>query len=303
MSSRPAASSTASEIAIPRLPGESGCSARIARPHCVSSDGLGDDLRAPRLDHRAPARLLLVRDADHVDLALEPDQLAGERERAAPLARAGLGGEARAPFLLVVVGLRDRRVRLVAAGRADALVLVEDARAGADRLLEPPRTEERRRAPEGVELQHLLRNRDLGVLAHLLSDELHRKERREIVRPDRLPGPRVQHRPRGRRHVSADVVPTPRKLPFLEEELRLLHGSQDSASRPADRQGSRMTQMCLADSRSSRNHLRGTPGSEDFAHPGRLGRPALVVPYPPLVRAARGGPVERRFRTDGTGHP
>ena len=40
MSSRPAASSTASEIAIPRLPGESGCSARIARPDCVSSDGL-----------------------------------------------------------------------------------------------------------------------------------------------------------------------------------------------------------------------------------------------------------------------
>jgi hypothetical protein len=35
-----AASSTASEIAIPRLPGESGCSARIARPAFVSSDGL-----------------------------------------------------------------------------------------------------------------------------------------------------------------------------------------------------------------------------------------------------------------------
>ena len=26
---------------MPRLPGESGCSSRIARPHCVSSDGLG----------------------------------------------------------------------------------------------------------------------------------------------------------------------------------------------------------------------------------------------------------------------
>jgi hypothetical protein len=41
VSSRPAASSTASEIAMPRLPGESGCSSRIARPDCVSSDGLG----------------------------------------------------------------------------------------------------------------------------------------------------------------------------------------------------------------------------------------------------------------------
>src|ERR671934_360823 len=92
--------------------------------------GTRHDLRAPRLDHRAPVRLLLVRDLDHVDLALEPDQPARERERAPPLARAGLGREARAAFLLVVEGLRDRRVRLVAPRRADALVLVEDAGAG-----------------------------------------------------------------------------------------------------------------------------------------------------------------------------
>ncbi len=41
VSSRPAASSTASEIAMPRLPVESGCSARTLRPAAVSSDGLG----------------------------------------------------------------------------------------------------------------------------------------------------------------------------------------------------------------------------------------------------------------------
>ena len=40
VSSRCAASSTASEIAIPRLPGVSGNSSRIARPLCVSLDGL-----------------------------------------------------------------------------------------------------------------------------------------------------------------------------------------------------------------------------------------------------------------------
>src|SRR5881397_2726599 len=85
-----------------------------------------DDLRAPRLDHRAPARLLLVRDLDHVDLALEPDQLARERERAPPLARAGLGREPRPPFFLVVERLRDGGVRFVAPGWTDALVLVED---------------------------------------------------------------------------------------------------------------------------------------------------------------------------------
>ena len=40
MSSRCAASSTASEIAMPRLPGESGVSSSTAFPDCVSSDGL-----------------------------------------------------------------------------------------------------------------------------------------------------------------------------------------------------------------------------------------------------------------------
>src|SRR5436853_3543562 len=92
----------------------------------------GHDLRAPGLDHRAPVRLLLVRDLDHVDLALEPDQLAGERQRAPPLPGAGLGREPRAPFLLVVEGLRDGRVRLVAPRRADALVFIEDAAPRAD---------------------------------------------------------------------------------------------------------------------------------------------------------------------------
>ena len=41
VSSRVAASSTASEIAIPRLPGESGSSSSTARPAFVSSEGLG----------------------------------------------------------------------------------------------------------------------------------------------------------------------------------------------------------------------------------------------------------------------
>ncbi len=41
VSSREAASSTASEMAIPRLPGESGSCSRILRPAAVSGDGLG----------------------------------------------------------------------------------------------------------------------------------------------------------------------------------------------------------------------------------------------------------------------
>ena len=41
MSSRPAASSTASEIAMPRLPGDSASCSSTARPAFVSGDGLG----------------------------------------------------------------------------------------------------------------------------------------------------------------------------------------------------------------------------------------------------------------------
>ena len=48
VSSRCAASSTASEMAMPRLPGESGSPSRIARPDFVSSEGLATTL-APQV--------------------------------------------------------------------------------------------------------------------------------------------------------------------------------------------------------------------------------------------------------------
>src|SRR5215210_8680572 len=106
-----------------------------------------DNRRAPGLDQRAPERLLLVRDLDHVDLALEPEERAGEGERAAPLPGASLGREARPALLRVVVGLCYRGVRLVAARRAHPFVLVEDPGRRPDRLLEPAGAVERRRPP------------------------------------------------------------------------------------------------------------------------------------------------------------
>src|SRR3954452_20842051 len=82
--------------------------------------------RAPRLHHRAPVGLLVIAGADHEDLALEPEQRAGEGERGAPLARAGLGCELLDAGLGVLVRLWDGGVGLVRAGRGDALVLVVD---------------------------------------------------------------------------------------------------------------------------------------------------------------------------------
>ena len=86
----------------------------------------GHDLRAVRLHQDPPVRLLVVAGADHVDLDLEAEVGAGERQGAPPLAGTGLGREALDALLLVVEGLGERGVRLVAAGRADALVLVVD---------------------------------------------------------------------------------------------------------------------------------------------------------------------------------
>ena len=141
-----------------------------------------DDATAERLDEPAPVRLLVVRDPDHPHVDLEPEDPARERERRAPLAGARLGREARDALLLVVVGLRDRRVRLVRAGRRDALVLVVDARRRLERLLEAARAVERRRPPLPVDRAHLLRDRDEPIGRDLLQDDLHREERREVVR-------------------------------------------------------------------------------------------------------------------------
>ena len=68
-------------------PGESGSSARIARPRVRVLGRARDDARAPGLHHRAAVRLLLVRDLDHVDLALEPEELRGERDARCPTGR------------------------------------------------------------------------------------------------------------------------------------------------------------------------------------------------------------------------
>ena len=171
---------------MPRLPVESGMLREDRAPRVRLLRRARDDARAERLDQPAPVRLLVVRDLDHVHVDLEPEDPAGERERRAPLARAGLRREARDALLLVVVRLRDRRVRLVRAGRRDALVLVVDARRRLERLLQPARAVERRRPPLPVDRPHLLGDRDEAVGRDLLQDDLHREERREVVRPDRL---------------------------------------------------------------------------------------------------------------------
>ena len=132
------------------------------------------------LHERAPVGLLVIGDLDHVDLDFEAEQRAGEGERRAPLSRAGFGRKPGDALLLVIESLGDRGVRLVAAGGAHALILIENARVRSERLLEPPRAIEGRRAPHAVDVADRRRDFDMPLGADLLANERHREEGREV---------------------------------------------------------------------------------------------------------------------------
>ena len=121
------------------------------------------DLAAEELDDGPPLGLLPVADADHEHRALQAELLAGIGERRAPLAGAGAGDQVLHAGLLVVVGLRNGAVELVAAGNVGAFVLVVDARRSPDPLLEPVSAAEQRRPVARIELPHRRRNLDVGA--------------------------------------------------------------------------------------------------------------------------------------------
>ena len=224
------------------------------------------DFRAVGLHEDPPVRLLVVAGADHVDLDLEPEVGPGEREGTPPLAGSRLGRQAAHALLLVVVGLRERRVRLVAAGRAHALVLVVDVGRRIEGLLEPVGAIQRARAVEPVRVADRLGDLDLALGTDLLADERHREQRREVVRAERPERARMQIRRRRHGEVRGDVVPGPRDPQFIEYELRL--------PRIGRRHGDL---LCQAANREREPSARVTAGATAAS-----------------IRAARSGPVRRR---------
>jgi hypothetical protein len=95
------AASMASLMAMPRLPGVSGSWPGSGGPALVSVLGLATHLAAPGLHHQLAEGLLVEADAHHEHLALQAEQGAGERQGAAPLAGAGLGGQLLMPNCLL----------------------------------------------------------------------------------------------------------------------------------------------------------------------------------------------------------
>ena len=153
-----------------------------------------DDLGAVCLHEDPAVGLLVVAGADHEHLDLEPEYRSGERERAPPLASTRLGREAGHALGLVVVGLGERRIRLVAARRAPALVLVVDVGRRAERPLETMRSIQRAGSVQRVGVADRVRDLDLPFRRDDLLDQLHREQRRQVAWSDRLAGPRVERR-------------------------------------------------------------------------------------------------------------
>ena len=204
---------------MPRLPLWSGSLGEQGTPVLGDGGRTRVQRRPVDLHHRAAVRLRTVRRGDLPDLAVDPELGAGERQRRAPLAGAGLRRQLPDAVLVVVVGLRHRRVGLVRAGRADPFVLVEDLRRGVEQPLESPRPVQRARPPQAVDVEHAAGDVDVAGAGDLLLDERHREQRRQVLGADGLVGAGMQRRRWRRRQVRDDVVPLGGHLGFVEQDL------------------------------------------------------------------------------------
>jgi hypothetical protein len=209
----------------PRPPRRSRCPAtrvsRGARPGCpagaVSSDGDGCTGAAEGLHHEPAIGLGVIGGPHLPDLALQPELRAGEGQRGAPLPGAGLGRE--------LLDARPWRCRTPAAPRCSACASRRGRRLrtcsrsapACPAPSQPVRAVQRRGPPQPVDVEGSGGcRRTLG--RDLLLDEVHREQREQVVRPDRLPGARVQRR-RRRGQVVQDVVPAGRHLVLVEDDL------------------------------------------------------------------------------------
>ena len=175
---------------------------------------------SPRLHHQPPERLLIEADPHHEHLTLQADQGTCETQRAAPLARTRFRRQTFNPELLIVPRLRNRRIGLVAAGRAHSLVLVVDMRRRSQRLLQSMSPVQRRGPPLIQYLQYLLRDIDPSILTDLLLDQVHRKNRSQHVGRDRV-AVRPQRRLQRSWQIGCEIIPLPGDIFFIQKDLGL----------------------------------------------------------------------------------
>ncbi len=177
----------------------------------------GGDLRAVGAHDLAAEGLLLVAAFDHIHPAVKPEVAAGHGQGRAPLAGAGLGGDALQALFLGIIGLRHGGVELVAAAGVVAFEFVVDLRGRAQLLFQTVGAHQRGRTVHLVETADVFGNFDEGgVVVQLLRDQLLTEDAAHLFRGQGLTGPRVQQRCRLVLHVGTEVVPCFRDLVFAE---------------------------------------------------------------------------------------
>ena len=212
-----------------------------ALPHGPPGLGAGRRGRgnggAVGLHLHASVRLGLIAVAHLPDVTGQAEDTARERQRSAPLPGAGLGGQSGDAGQLVVVRLRHRRVRLVAADGGSALVLVVDAGLGAERSFESVGPIHRCGTPQPVDLADFLGDLNPAFGAQFLLDEPWREDGGEVVCLDRLLRARVQVRGSRSGQIGRDVVPVRRDLVLGQQDLRqvVAHGRTLSVEPPDGR--------------------------------------------------------------------
>ncbi len=202
--------------------GRVGVLSRIFRPALVWLLGLGMQVAPQARIIRSSIGLLVVGDLDHIDLALDAEEVAGQGQGAAPLPGPGLGGDALAPPPPCCTRPGQWTVLgLWLPARAHPLPLVVDLRRGPQGLFPASGSDERGRTPDLVDVQDLIGDLDVPLLAHLLGDEAHGEEGGQVVGADGLVGARMNHRRHGHGEVGLDVVPVPRHLSLVRERSSL----------------------------------------------------------------------------------
>ncbi len=180
--------------------------------------GAGNAGSAPGLHHVFAIRLLLIARFDHVHLAFKAELGTGEGQRRAPLARAGFRREAFYARRLVVVGLGDGRVGLVAACGRQALVLEIDPRRRLERFFKAIRPLKGGRTPLEQNGENLFRYVDPALRGHFLLYEVHGKHGGKLFGGDRFPVG-AAGRLQGPGQVRRQVVPLSRHLVFCQNRF------------------------------------------------------------------------------------
>ena len=182
--------------------------------------GRGGDGSAVGAHHLTAEGLLLIAALHHEHVEIQAQIGAGHGQGRAPLAGAGLGGDATEPLLLGVIRLGDGAVQLMAAGGVVALELIVDFGGGVQLLLQAVGPHQRRGAVHLVEVTNLTGNLDIGgVVVQLLAGQLPAEHSGEVVLRHGGAGGGVQQRGWLYLHVGADVVPRLGQLLFRQVDF------------------------------------------------------------------------------------